>query len=297
MISIPEYIEVRRDLSLCKYSSFKIGGNADMAVFPKNSDELICTLKELKNSNIRYDIIGNGSNILFDDAGYRGALVFTHKINFVTYLDDNTIEVGCGKKITELASETLKKRRLAGLEFAYGIPGSVGGAVYMNAGAYGGEISNVLLESTCLDTVTGETVVLSAPEHEFSYRKSIFQDNKNLIIISSKIKLSPDDGSALERAEANMLSRREKQPLEYPNAGSTFKRPEGFIAAKMIDECGLKCTCIGGACVSEKHAGFFINAGGATSADILALADLVKSRVREKFGITLELEIIYIPEK
>lgn len=301
ILNLPKGIETKENLPLSRYSSFKIGGECDVAVFPKNNEEFISAINFLTESGVRFDVIGNGSNILFDDKGYRGALLFTQKMNEVQYTqtaDGELALVGCGKKLTELAGETLKKRGLSGLEFAYGIPGSVGGAVYMNAGAYGGEMSQIVIQSICYNSDARELFTLSAGDHNFSYRHSFFQENKNCFVLSTLLKLSNDaDGSALECALKNMESRREKQPLEYPNAGSTFKRPDGYIAAKLIDDCGLKGLSVGDAEVSAKHAGFFINKGHATSADILELAKIVKERVREKFGVTLELEIIYVPEK
>lgn len=301
ILNLPKGIEIKENLPLSKYSSFKIGGECDVAIFPKSTEEFICTVDCLADSEIRFDVIGNASNILFDDKGYRGALIFTKKMSDTQYTragDDTIVQVGCGKKLTELAGETLKKRGLSGLEFAYGIPGSVGGAVYMNAGAYGGEMSQIVLESLCYNSETRKLFTLSAEDHNFSYRHSFFQDNKNCYILSTFLKLSDDTyGSALEHALKNMENRREKQPLEYPNAGSTFKRPEGYIAAKLIDDCGLKGLSVGDAEVSTKHAGFFINKGHATSADILALAEIVKENVFEKFGVSLEPEIIYVPEK
>ncbi len=301
ILNLPKGIETKENLQLSNYSSFKIGGECDIAIFPKNTEEFICAINSLTDAGVRFDVIGNGSNILFDDKGYRGALIFTQRMNEVQYTQTTDSElalVGCGKKLTELAGETLKKRGLSGLEFAYGIPGSVGGAVYMNAGAYGGEMSQIVLESICYNSETRELFTLSAENHKFSYRHSFFGDNKNCFVLSTLIKLHHDiNCEALDKALKNMESRREKQPLEYPNAGSTFKRPDGFIAAKLIDDCGLKGISVGDAEVSTKHAGFFINKGHATSADILALVEIVKERVREKFGVTLELEIIYIPEK
>ena len=301
ILNLPKGIETKENLPLSKYSTFKIGGKCDIAVFPKNTEEFICAVNTLTDSGVRFDVIGNGSNILFDDNGYRGALIFTKKMNDTQYTkvgDSTFVRVGCGKKLTELAYETLKKHSLSGLEFAYGIPGSVGGAVYMNAGAYGGEMSQVVFESVCYNSETRELFTLSAEDHKFSYRHSFLGDNKSCFVLSTLLKLANDtDGSSLERALKNMESRKEKQPLEYPNAGSTFKRPEGFIAAKLIDDCGLKGLSVGNAEVSLKHAGFFINKGHATSADILTLAEIVKERVNEKFGVTLELEIIYVPEK
>lgn len=301
MINLPQDIEVKENLPLSKYSSFKIGGECDIAIFPKTTEEFISAVNTLTDAGVRFDVVGNGSNILFDDNGYRGALIFTQNVNDTQYTlknDGALVQVGCGKKLTQLASETLKEHSLSGLEFAYGIPGSLGGAVYMNAGAYGGEMSQIVVESLCYNASTKSLFKLSAEEHKFSYRHSFFGDNKDCFVLSTLLKLGRDeDGTALTRALENMKSRKEKQPLDYPNAGSTFKRPEGYIAAKLIDDCGLKGLSVGDAEVSTKHAGFFINKGHATSADVLTLAELVKDKVSEKFGVSLELEIIYVPEK
>lgn len=300
-IELPQEIEVKRDIPLERYSSFGTGGRADMVLFPKSTEEFICCVREAVRANIRFEVIGNASNILFDDRGFRGVLIFTSKMNRVEHIEKNGehfIKAECGVKLTELAARTLKHMGLAGLEFAYGIPGSVGGAVYMNAGAYGGEMSDVIKSSICYCSVTDKIIELDDASHEFSYRHSVFQERRGLYHLSSIIHLRRDtNGDALNKALDNMRSRAEKQPLEYPNAGSTFKRPAGAIAAKLIDECGLKGLSVGGAQVSEKHAGFIINRGGATSSDILTLAETVRERVREKFGTELELEIICLPAK
>lgn len=300
MSLFPENIKIKYNVDLSKYSSFKVGGIADRCVFPKSSDELIQAVRLLKKNGERFDVIGNASNILFDDNGYRGTLIFTSNIDNITLEKngDNTyITAECGCKLTHLAYLTLKTYGLRGLEFAYGIPGSVGGSVYMNAGAYGGNMSDTVVESTCYDQNSDKVITLTQGEHAFAYRESIFQKKKNLIILSTKMRFADDDGSALSRALENMQSRQDKQPLKYPNAGSTFKRPEGYIAAKLIDDCGLKGLTSGGAQVSEKHAGFIINTGKATSKDIMTLADTVKQKVLEKYGVELQLEIICIPEK
>lgn len=302
IINFPNHIDVKENLPLGNYSTFKIGGSADIAIFPKSNEEFICVVDLLKDNGVRFDVIGNASNILFDDGGYRGTLIFTSKMNEVEYITseggDTLVRVGCGKSLTMLAGETLKKHHLAGLEFAYGIPGSVGGAVFMNAGAYGGEMSDVIVETVCYDADKKQLITYSAPEHCFSYRRSIFQENKNALVLSTLLRLRPDEtGEALASALANFNSRKEKQPLEYPNAGSMFKRPEGYIAAKLIDECGLKGLSVGNAEVSCKHAGFIINKGGATSAEVLELCEMIKQKILDAYGVALSLEVIYIPEK
>lgn len=300
-VNFPQGIEAKQDLPLDKYCSFKTGGKADIALFPKSKEEFVDCIRELSHSGIRFEIIGNASNILFDDNGFRGALVSTSKMNNVTHVnsgDEHLITAECGVKLTELAARTLKGMHLSGLEFAYGIPGSVGGAVYMNAGAYGGEMSDIVMESTCYSTKDNAIINLDNKSHNFSYRHSIFQNQRGLYVISTTLRLKSDPyGIALQKAHENMHSRKEKQPLEYPNAGSTFKRPKDAIAAKLIDDCGLKGLSVGGAQVSEKHAGFIINRDSATSSDILTLADIVREKVKNKFGTELEFEIIYLPEK
>lgn len=301
IFNLPDTLEIKENLPLCRYSSFKIGGPADYAVFPRTINEFTETVDRLQSGNVRFDVVGNASNILFDDNGYRGALIFTHKMcNAKVYAYDEryVANVECGKKLTELSFETLKKHNLKGLEFAYGIPGSVGGAVYMNAGAYGSQMSDIVSESLCYDAKEKKIFALDFDGHNFSYRHSFFQDNKNVFVLSVKLNLFLDvNGSALKVALDNMQSRKEKQPLEYPNAGSTFKRPEGYIAAKLIDDQGLKGYSVGGAEVSSKHAGFIVNKGDAKSADVLKLMEIVSDRIKDAYGIRLTPEIIYIPEK
>ena len=293
-------VEIRENEPLSKHSTFKIGGPAKIAVFPKNAEDLISVLKAVKCCNYKYKIIGNGSNILFDDEGFDGIIIFTKRLSDVEYVHKKNvteIKVTCGKSLTELASEAGKKHSLTGLEFAYGIPGTVGGAVYMNAGAYGGQMSDVVKETEYFDTVSGEVKILKASEHNFDYRHSVFAEHPEYIIISTTLELKEGNAEVIFAAMTkNMTSRREKQPLEYPNAGSTFKRPAGHFAGKLIEDCGLKGYTIGGAQISEKHAGFTINVGGATSADVLSLIEHTKETVKQNFGVELESEIIYIPK-
>lgn len=283
---------VFEELELSKYSTFKIGGKARFAAFPKGEKELSALIRVSKENGLRYFVVGNASNILFESGGVDALIIFTHKLCEVEVKDEK-IRCGSGFSLISLAIAAAKSS-LSGLEFAYGIPGTVGGAVYMNAGAYGGEISQILVSSTCLDPETGKLVTLSREEHGFAYRKSVFQKNE-LVILSSEFALSKGDKEKIqEQMRENMQKRHDKQPLSYPNAGSTFKRPEGFFAGKLIEDAGLKGLRIGGASVSEKHAGFVINDGGATSGDVIALTDKIKETVYERFGVTLELEIIYI---
>lgn len=293
-------LEVLENEPLSKHSSFKIGGEARYAIFPKNKNEMITTIETVKRSNVKFAIVGNGSNLLFDDDGFDGAIIFTKNMSSTEYIHSASgtfIRAECGKSLTELASETGKKHSLTGLEFAYGIPGTLGGAVYMNAGAYGGQMSDVVIETEYFDPSTNEIKVISKEEHDFSYRHSIFEDHPEYVILSTLIELKEGNAKDIFAAMSkNMSARKEKQPLEYPNAGSTFKRPGGnLFAGKLIEDSGLKGYTVGGAQVSEKHAGFTINRGGATCRDVLAVIEHTKATVLEKFGVELECEVIYIP--
>lgn len=299
---------IKYDFLLSNVTSMKTGGVAKYAFFPENKFQLRDVILFLKNNNIKYCVIGNASNILFMDSGYDGAVVFTGKMKAfgalpdsfdkdTTACDDGKLHVyaEAGASLTSFTYKTLKDG-YAGLEFAYGIPATVGGAIYMNAGAYGGEISNVLEAVEYLDA-DGEFKVYrnSCDKCGFSYRHSPFTGDKDKIIVGGIFALPGDkDGEAMKIAEKNMASRREKQPLEYPSCGSAFKRPEGHFAGTLIEGAGLKGKGIGGAFVSEKHAGFIINKGGATSSDVIAMLDYVKNTVLEKYGVELEPEIVIV---
>ncbi len=285
-----EYVE---KLKLSEISSFKIGGYADFAVYPKNEDQLAKTVVEAKKSGIKFEIIGNTSNILFSDNGYSGILIFTKKINKAS-IDQTVLSAECGAKLSSLAV-LARRHSLSGLEFAHGIPGSVGGAIAMNAGAYGGEMADIVISSRIYDTEKNEFSIIDNSKHNFEYRKSIFTSNKNLVCISTQFRLieaSIDD--IKNTMYSNLQKRRASQPLNLPNCGSYFKRPEGYFAAKLIDDCGLKGYSVGGACVSLKHAGFIVNMGGATSEDVIELSRKVKQIVFDKFGVVLEEEVKYI---
>ena len=292
---------VKHNEPLYRYCTLGIGGDAKIAYFPESVSEFCDILKQLKTQGERYIVVGNGSNLLFDDDGFDGAVIFTKSMNEVEYTykpDCVYITVECGKLLTGLSLEAGKKHSLTGLEFAYGIPATVGGAVFMNAGAYGGQMSDVVVSTLAFDLETMQTVTVIGEEHNFAYRHSVFEENKNLIVLSTTLCLHMGDAQAIcEKMDINMQSRKDKQPLEYPSAGSTFKRPEGYFAAKLIDDCGLKGFSVGGAQISKKHAGFAVNIGGATSKDMLGLMDSVRNTVFEKFGVMLEAEVIYVPYK
>lgn len=285
-------IKYLRDIPLSSYTSFGIGGKVNLAVFPANVSEAVATLDLLRKENIRFTVLGNGTNVLVDDRGFEGAALILSGLRSCS-LEGEIIHADAGMPLTGL-SLFAQKNSLSGLEFAYGIPGTVGGGIYMNAGAYGGEMSQVTVVSRYYDTDTGEMGAFFGDEHDFSYRHSVYNDSSK-VILSADISLKRGDGDEIkEIMDGYMRSRREKQPLEYPSAGSVFKRGNGFITAKLIDEAGLRGRRVGGAEVSEKHAGFIVNRGGATSADVLNLIEIIKEEVKARFGHDIYCEIKYI---
>ena len=292
-------VEFYNDYPLAPHSSFKIGGAADIAVFPKDIDELRDSVLLFRSLGIKYAVFGSASNVLFSDKGYRGAVIFTKNISSVDVLDDGdatVFKVGCGVSLSALANKAAKMGR-SGFEFLHGIPGSVGGAVYMNAGAFGSEISDVIVSVLAYNTETDETITLSGEDCIFSYRHSIFQHHSSLICVEAQmIARQANADEILARMKEYKDKRMSTQPYSEASAGSFFKRPEGLFAAKLIDDCGLKGERVGGACVSQKHAGFIVNLGGATACDVLALAERVRKTVYEKYGVLLEMEVRYIEE-
>ena len=283
-----EDVKISENEPLSRHSSMKTGGPAAVAAFPKTTEALINLIRAAGEHGLRHVIVGNASNILFDDRGFNGLVIFTTGLRGVYWKEDN-VRAECGVSLTALAGKAAE-RGLSGLEFAYGIPGTVGGAVYMNAGAYGGEMKDVLDQVTYL-TQDGQIVTEEAAKLDLAYRHSIFEENGGCIL-SAQFHLKRGDPEAI-RARMNelMAKRVEKQPLDKPSAGSTFKRPAGAFAAALIDQCGLRGYRHGGAAVSEKHCGFVVNMGGATCADVLALCDEVRAIVKEKTGYELEKEI------
>lgn len=286
-------VEYERNFRLSRASTMRVGGNAAYAVFPKCREEMASAVRICSENNVRFEVIGNGSNVFFSDDGFDGAVILCGNMNAVK-ITENTVECECGAKLSALSCAA-REAGLSGLEFACGIPGSVGGSVAMNAGAYGTDMSSVLLESVALDTETGEVMYIGADGHGFGYRRSIYQQKNNYICLSATLSLSPSRRADIEeKMREYTKSRRSKQPLEYPSCGSYFKRPEGHYAGKLIEDCGLKGRFVGGAQVSEKHAGFIINKGDASARDILALERIIKDEVYERFGVALEREVKYI---
>ena len=288
-------IRYRENEPLSAHCTFKIGGPADVFLQPCDETQLCTAVRLCKETGIRYYLLGNGSNILFEDAGFRGAVIDVSTEDaglaptFCCNADGDRLTVCAGMKLADLC-RFAQKHGYTGLEFAYGIPGTVGGAVYMNAGAYGGEIKDVLERVSYLNA-EGEIVEADAAELDLSYRHSIFEENGGCIL-RADFRLQKSDPEAIKAQMNELMAKRiEKQPLDKPSAGSTFKRPVGAFAAALIDQCGLRGYRHGGAAVSDKHCGFVVNLGGATCADVLALCDEVCAIVKEKTGFALEKEI------
>lgn len=275
---------------LSRYTTFKIGGNARALIIVENSNSLSELLKLCTKLEVPNFVIGNGSNLLISDDGYDG-VIFKLDGDFkqITIIDENTVKCGAGTTLAKLCKFALD-HNLSGLEFAWGIPGSVGGAAFMNAGAYGGEMKDVLKSSSYI-TPNGTLGTLSADKMDLSYRHSVYAENK-YIITSITVSLKPDDYEVIRgRMDDFMGRRKDKQPLEYPSAGSVFKRPEGYFAGGLIEECKLKGKQIGGAQVSEKHAGFIINKDNATCEDVCNLIKYIQDVVLKEKGVQLECEI------
>lgn len=288
LITTIDESKVRTNEEMSKHISFKVGGKALFFVKANTVEDVINVLKIAKENTLPLVVLGNGSNILFRDETFNGIVLKMELNNIVINGEKVILEAGVKNAI---AGRKILDSNLQGFEFMTGIPGTIGGAVRMNAGAYGGEIKELIEEVTFIDYATLEVKTVQKEECDFSYRHSIFCDNKN-VIISTKLSLSKGNKEDIEaKTNEYAKSRKEKQPLEYPSAGSTFKRGADFIAAKLIDECGLKGYRIGGAQVSEKHAGFIINKENATAKDIMDLIEYVKKVVKDKTGKSIDLEI------
>lgn len=282
-------IPYRENEPLAEHCTFKIGGPARVFVMPQEEEQLCKAILLCRDSGLPYYLLGNGSNILFADEGWSGVILDTSALKSSIQREGCTLRAGAGTLLSSLCREALRAG-LTGLEFAYGIPGTVGGAVYMNAGAYGGELKDVLTRVRYLNQ-EGQIVCAEAAELDLSYRHSIFEENGGCIL-SAEFRLTPGDPAEIQaKMEDLMGRRRDKQPLDKPSAGSTFKRPAGAFAGALIDQCGLRGYRHGGAAISEKHCGFVVNLGGASCADVLALCDEVRDIVQEKTGYLLEKEI------
>ena len=287
--ALPDGVAYRFGESLSRHTGFRTGGLADVMVWPDSRDAFLHTMATVRRLGLPYYLLGNGSNVLAPDEGYHGVVIKTDRALTALERQGDTVRCGAGVSLARLCV-FLAERGLSGMEFAYGIPGSVGGALYMNAGAYGGEMKDVVVSAEILDK-EGTVTELSAPDLALGYRTSAL-GAMQAAALSVTLRTTPDDKAAiLARMEELMQRRRDKQPLELPSCGSTFKRPEGAYAAELIERCGLKGFSVGGAAVSKKHSGFVVNTGGATSDDVLAVAHEVRRIVREQTGYDLKLEI------
>lgn len=281
---------------MSKHTSFKVGGMADIFINARTEQDIKKILEYVKKNNIPLTVIGNGSNLLVKDGGIRGIVlrIDIQEFDIKQDKEEYIINVGAGVKNGFVAQKLLIEE-LEGFEFAAGIPGSIGGAIRMNAGAHGGEMKDIVLETNCMD-MDGNIKTLSNEEQKFGYRNSIFSSNK-YIVLSTKLKLKKGIYKEIKaKMDEYTEWRKEHQPLEYPSAGSTFKRGTDFITAKLIDDCGLKGFNIGDAEVSTKHAGFVVNKGNAQAKDILNLVKYISEKVYEKFGKKIELEVQIIGE-
>lgn len=288
---LPE-LELRRDEPMARHTTFKVGGPATLMALPGTEEELLAAVRTAQEEGVVPLYVGNGSNLLVDDAGLDAFVVKTAPRVSRVEVRENTMRAGAGISLAQLAVEAAD-HGLTGFEFAHGIPGSLGGAVVMNAGAYGGEMCQVVSGVRAVDG-QGQVHELAGDACGFSYRHSRFSAG-GWLILAAEVSLSPGDPAVIRgRMEELMAKRKAKQPLEYPSAGSTFKRPEGHFAAALIEECGLKGLTVGGAQVSAKHAGFVINTGSATCRDILELMDQVRERVFRETGVALEPEVKYV---
>ena len=282
------------DEPMMKHTTFRVGGPADYFVMPTSAEEVKAVISLCKEEEVPYTIIGNGSNLLVGDKGIRGVVVQLFKSMNQMELNGNVIKAQAGCSLAQIANAAAAAS-LTGFEFAAGIPGTLGGAVVMNAGAYGGEMKDVLVSATVLDE-EGNVETLSAEELELGYRRSIF-NKKNYILLDATMELKEGNEEEIRAYMMDLRQRRvDKQPLEFPSAGSTFKRPEGYFAGKLIQDAGLAGFTVGGAQVSAKHCGFVINAGGATAADIVELMKQVSDKVEELNGIPLEAEVKMVGE-
>lgn len=279
-----------KDEPMYKHTTFKIGGCADLFIYVETMAQLQALLKVINTNKIPFFVLGNGSNILVPDNGIRGCIIkLTGDFTKIKLLDDTTIECGAGATLAKLCMVALENS-LSGLEFAWGIPGCVGGAAFMNAGAYGGEMGDVL-ESCSHVTANGAIGKIDKEHLNLSYRKSAYTYNDN-IITSIIVKLKKGEQTTIREYMDDFMARRKsKQPIEMPSAGSVFKRPEGNFAGTLIEQCGLKGEHIGGAMVSDKHAGFIVNTGNATCSDVVRLISLIQDRVKENTGVELECEV------
>ena len=284
-------VAYRKELELGTVCTLRVGGIADLGIYPENEEMLRRTVLLLQEHHIPFFVVGKGSNLFFGDGRLQGALIFTEKMNRIL-AEGTTLFADCGVSLASLASYAAE-RSLTGLEFARGIPGTLGGAIFMNAGAYGSTMERVTVETRAMDRRTGE--IFTVTDHDFGYRHSIYMEHPAWICLGAKLSLAEGNREEIHQMMTELAQKRKaSQPLEFPSAGSYFKRPGGNFAGRLIEEAGLKGRRVGGAEISVKHAGFLINRGDATARDVLALEELVRNEVQSRFGVTLEREVRYI---
>lgn len=293
LLTFSEPDQLLRDEPMSRHTTFRVGGPADLLYFPKTAEQLVNALKAAQEAGVPAMVMGNGSNMIVRDGGIRGLVIVLGERFAEVSIDGEILTAQAGASMAKVAAAA-QGASLAGLEFASGIPGSLGGGCAMNAGAYGGQLSDVLIDAqVCLD---GEIRTLTKDELQMGYRTTL-PLREGGVVLSARFKLTPDDGEAImARMKELNARRRDKQPLNFPSAGSTFKRPEGYFAGALIEQAGLKGRTVGGAQVSEKHAGFIVNIGGATAADITGLIQVVQDEVQRAFGVRLETEVRIIGE-
>lgn len=286
--------DIKIDEKLSSYVNFKVGGPADILLIPKSKEQVIKSVEVCKENKIPFYLIGNGSNILVRDGGFRGVVISLKEVNTII-VDGDKIEAECGAMLKAVSDKAMENS-LTGFEFACGIPGTIGGAVFMNAGAYDGEIAHVIESAEIIDEECN-IVRLSNKDLDFGYRSSIVM-KKGYTVLSAVFKLEKGQVKTIKELVDDLTNKREsKQPLEYPSAGSTFKRPTGYFAGKLIQDAGLKGYSIGGAAVSERHSGFVINKGNATAKDITDLIKYIQDEVKRQFGVELHPEVRIIGEE
>ena len=286
-------VRTETEYPLAPRSSFRIGGAARLAVFPTDRGQMLTALRFVVDSNLPYAVIGNASNVVFSDGGFDGVVLFTGAFKQVTR--EGQYLICCAGATLASLARTACAASLSGLEFAHGIPGTVGGAIFMNAGAYGGCMADICVCSEYFDAEHGEVRCLTGEAQGFGIRTSIYEKNPHDTVLSATLRLEVDDPRSIEAKMREFAKRRhQSQPLEFPSAGSVFKRPHGYFAGKLIEDCGLKGSRVGGAEVSEKHAGFIVNRGGATAEDVRLLVERIQTTVLAQTGVALEPEIRFL---
>ncbi len=288
---------ILQDEPMSEHSSFQVGGIADLAYLPSSSQELLFAVKCANESQVPVTILGNGSNVLVSDKGIRGLVIILGRDYSHCSLEAENIIIAESGALLASVAKFAAKKNLTGIEFAAGIPGSIGGAVYMNAGAYDGCMADIVSKSEAFDPSTGKVFIIeNVQDHKFGYRQSVYEENK-YIVLRTWITLEKGDLADIEKKMAEFsVKRKASQPLEFPSAGSTFKRPTGYYAGKLIEDAGLKGCRVGGACVSMKHAGFIINDNNATAKDIRDLIDVVTACVFDKYGVKIDTEVRILGE-